>query len=446
MKEMTRKIPPFASGIVRRLEQAGFEAWLVGGCVRDLLRGEEPHDYDIATAARPDEVAAVFPKTIPTGVRYGTVTVFWVGGRAEVTTFRGESGYSDGRRPDAVQFGKSLTADLSRRDFTVNAMALHPQRGLRDPFGGEADLRAGLIRAVGEPRRRFAEDALRILRAYRFAARLGCVIEPATLAAARAAMERTGRLSGERIRGELDALLLGPRPGAALTLGRDGLFAALGFGGASFTTAQPFPGHLGRPKSAGFAAEGLQNTGGTPGRAFCGCCKMSQDSLCNTPLGGCPATRRARWAAFFALTSLPAEAVCRRLRFDNAARRDIAALLMELGRETPRTDADIRRRLGVLPPELYQESLRVRQALTGRDLTGCVRRLDDILARGDAYSLSSLAVSGKDLRDAGIPAGPEYARILARLLDRVVAHPEQNRPEILRALIPFLRDENFKNS
>lgn len=399
MNGLTESIPPFAAGIIRRLEQAGFEAWLVGGCVRDLLRGGRPHDYDIASSARPEETAAVFPQSIPTGVRYGTVTVRWGGGQAEVTTFRGESGYSDGRRPDEVQFGQSLAADLSRRDFTVNAIALHPQRGLRDLFGGIDDLRAGIIRAVGEPRRRFAEDALRILRAYRFAAQLDFGIEPATLAAARAAMAGTGRLSGERIRGELDAILSGPRPGAALVLGRDGLFAALGFSGASFDKDE-------------------------------------------TVLSGCPAARRARWAALFALTGLPAETVCRRLRFDNAARRDIAALLAELKREPPRTDTDIRRRLRVLPPELYGEYLRLRQALTGQDFSGCIRRLESILARGDAYSLSALAVNGRDLRDAGIPAGPEYARILACLLDRVAAHPEQNRPEILRALIPTLRDEN----
>lgn len=403
MNEYEQKIPAFAVAIVRRLEKAGFEAWLVGGCVRDLLLNKVPHDYDIASSARPDQVTALFERTVPTGARYGTVTVFQDGGRAEITTFRGESDYRDGRRPGRVRFGGSLAADLGRRDFTVNAMALHLDRGLRDPFHGRDDLHAGVIRTVGEPDRRFAEDALRILRAYRFAARLGFRMEPATLAAARAAMDRTARLSGERIRAELDAILLGPRPSAALQLREDGLFAALGLEK--------------RPVSA---KEGV--------------------------LENCPLSRRARWAAFLALTGLPAGAVCDRLRFDNATRRDSAALLAELRREPPRIDTEIRRRLRHLPPELYAEYLDVRAALTGCSASAAKRRLAGIRRRGEAYSLPQLAVGGSDLRAAGIPPGPEYARILERLLDYVTEHPDQNRPDALLPLIPGLRAEKANSS
>lgn len=388
-------IPSFAAEILRRLEAAGFEAWLVGGCVRDLLRGELPHDYDIATAARPEEVAAVFDRTAPTGVRYGTTTVFCGGGQAEVTTFRGESGYSDGRRPDRVRFGTDLKADLARRDFTVNAMALHPDRGLRDPYGGQSDLHTRVIRAVGDPARRFGEDALRILRAYRFAARLGFAVEPATLAAARAGMGLTARLSGERIRAELEAILLGPRPSAALVLTGDGLFAALGF--------TPRPG----------ASAGV--------------------------LERCPLTSRARWAAFLALTGLSATAVARRLRFDNATRQGASAILAELERQPPSTDTAMRRRLRHTPPDVFAEYLRVDAALAGRDPAGALARLGGILQRGEACSLSQLAVGGEDLRAAGIRPGPEYARILGTLLDRVIDDPALNRPNTLRAMIPALR-------
>lgn len=176
-------IPGPVRTVMDRLRKTGYEVFLVGGCVRDHLLGLQPHDYDLASSATPDQVAQLFEKTIPTGARHGTMTVLIEDTPVEVTTFRTESGYSDSRHPDAVTFVGTIQEDLARRDFTVNAMAWNPETGLVDPFGGRQDLEQGLIRAVGDPDRRFQEDALRMVRAHRFAARYGFAIEPETRAA-----------------------------------------------------------------------------------------------------------------------------------------------------------------------------------------------------------------------------------------------------------------------
>lgn len=191
---------------------AGEAACPVGGCVRDSLLGRTPGDWDVATSARPEVVQGLFARTVPTGLRHGTVTVLLDGMYLEVTAFRREEGYSDGRRPDRVVFGVGLTEDLARRDFTINAMALLPDGTVADPFGGEADLAARLIRCVGDPERRFREDALRMLRAVRFAAQLGFAIEEETAAALRREAAGLEQVSGERVRVELEKTLLSPRP------------------------------------------------------------------------------------------------------------------------------------------------------------------------------------------------------------------------------------------
>ena len=188
-----REIPGGVAALCARLRSAGREAYPVGGCVRDLLLGRTPGDWDVTTSARPEEVMALFERTVPTGIKHGTVTVLTGAGGVEVTTFRAEGGYADGRHPDAVTFGGDLAGDLSRRDFTINAMALGPDGAVIDPFGGRADLKAGLIRCVGEPERRFVEDALRMLRAVRFSAQLDFAIEGATAEALR----KNAGLNGE---------------------------------------------------------------------------------------------------------------------------------------------------------------------------------------------------------------------------------------------------------
>ena len=207
-----------AASLLDRLHAAGHAAYAVGGCVRDSLLGLVPHDWDLCTSATPAEVLALFGEEhcIPTGLQHGTVTIKSHGNLYETTTFRTEGAYSDGRHPDAVHFVPDVKEDLARRDFTINAMAYSAEEGLIDPFGGRADLAAGIVRAVGEPERRFEEDALRILRLYRFAARFGFAIDPATGAAARALGPHLDCVSAERIQEELLKLLAAPRPGSYL--------------------------------------------------------------------------------------------------------------------------------------------------------------------------------------------------------------------------------------
>ena len=210
----TIKLDPGAALLLDALHGAGHAAYAVGGCVRDSLLGQSPHDWDLCTSARPEQVMALFgeEKCIPTGLQHGTVTVKQGGRLYETTTFRTEGAYSDGRHPDVVCFVPDVREDLARRDFTINAMAYSAEEGLIDPFGGRDDLAAHLVRAVGEPERRFEEDALRILRLYRFAARFGFAIDPATGAAARALGTHLDCVSAERIQEELLKLLAAPRP------------------------------------------------------------------------------------------------------------------------------------------------------------------------------------------------------------------------------------------
>ena len=205
-------IPTPARQVLEQLHEAGFAAFVVGGCVRDSLLGKLPGDWDITTAARPEQVHKALNglTVLDTGLKHGTVTAVLDGQRLEITTFRTEGTYSDHRRPDSVTFASTIEEDLSRRDFTVNAMAFSPKTGLIDPFGGQNDLKNGILRAVGDPEKRFDEDALRILRGLRFAARLGFVIEEATAQAMRAQKHLLANLAAERVQAELLPLLCAP--------------------------------------------------------------------------------------------------------------------------------------------------------------------------------------------------------------------------------------------
>ena len=211
-------LDPGAAALLTRLHAAGHAAYAVGGCVRDSLLGQTPHDWDLCTSATPEQVLELFGEAhcIPTGLQHGTVTVKHGGELYEITTFRTEGAYSDGRHPDHVAFVPDVKEDLARRDFTINAMAYNAEEGLIDPFGGQNDLAVGIVRAVGEPQRRFEEDALRILRLYRFAARFRFAIDPATGQAARALCRHLDCVSEERIAEELSRLLAAPAPGAYL--------------------------------------------------------------------------------------------------------------------------------------------------------------------------------------------------------------------------------------
>ncbi len=224
------QIPGPVRACCAALERAGHAAYPVGGCVRDTLLGRVPGDWDVTTSAPPEATLALFDRTVPTGLKHGTVTVLLGGMALEVTTFRREGGYADGRHPDAVTFDATLEEDLSRRDFTVNAMALAPGGAIVDPFGGRADLERRLIRCVGDPDRRFQEDGLRLLRAVRFAAQLGFDLEPDTAAALARNAHCLDRVSGERVKAELEKILLSPRPEWAALPVELGMLARFGAG------------------------------------------------------------------------------------------------------------------------------------------------------------------------------------------------------------------------
>ena len=215
--KMIFAIPAYVEKTLTALEAAGHQAYCVGGCVRDSLLGQEPGDWDVTTSALPEETMAVFgEKAVPTGLKHGTVTVCWPEGKVETTTFRRDGAYVDHRHPEQVTFTDSLTEDLARRDFTVNAVALDLRGTLYDPFGGQTDLRKGILRCVGDPERRFSEDALRILRCLRFASRLGFAIDPETAAALVVCRELLREIAPERIHEELTKLLCGPHAAEVL--------------------------------------------------------------------------------------------------------------------------------------------------------------------------------------------------------------------------------------
>ena len=221
--KMIFAIPAYVEKTLTALEAAGHQAYCVGGCVRDSLLGQKPGDWDVTTSALPEETMAVFGETaVPTGLKHGTVTVLRDGMPVEITTYRTEGAYSDGRHPDSVSFTRSLAEDLCRRDFTVNAMAMDVHCGIVDLYGGREDLAAKCLRAVGDPATRFTEDALRILRAFRFAAKLGFAIEPATLTAAIVLAPRLRMVSRERVCAELTKLVCAPHAAEALTQMADG--------------------------------------------------------------------------------------------------------------------------------------------------------------------------------------------------------------------------------
>ena len=404
---MAFDIPSGPERILRTLTAAGYEAYLVGGCVRDLLRGELPHDWDICTSARPEETAACFTghRILETGIRHGTVTVLADSVPYEITTWRTEGPYSDGRRPDCVGFVGQMEQDLARRDFTVNAIALGLDGTLRDPFGGADDVRARLIRCVGEPARRFQEDGLRLMRALRFAAVLGYRIEDCTARALHENRAMLDKVAAERIRVELCALLTGQNAGEVL---------------------RHYPDVLCR-----FWPELAQN-------------RRWERTL--RALESSPNHITIRLAVLLRGV-VQAEQPLRRLKFDNATIKQVVTLVEHSDAPPPRDGKDIRRWLNKLGPEMFFQLLAVWQAdLTGQaplgrtpeEAAALLAELDQIrteaeqiVAEGQCFTLKDLAVSGRDVLAAGAVPGPAVGRVLDRLLERVLDGELPNRREIL---------------
>ena len=394
-------IDPGAAAVLDGLHAAGHSAYLVGGCVRDALAGRAPQDWDICTSALPEQVTALFgaDRCIPTGLRHGTVTVKMGGGLYEVTTFRTEGGYADGRHPDSVAFVADVRADLARRDFTINAMAYNEAEGLVDPFGGREDLLTRrVVRAVGDPAARFAEDGLRILRLYRFGAREELALDPATAAAAVACRERLGCVSAERVWQELSKLLAARRPGPWMPW-------------AILHALLP---ELPALEEAAYAAV-----------------LRAVDALPPDPL--------TRLAALLAPAG--AEGAARavaRLRCSRAESGVVCALVGECGlsltADPPRLQA--RRLLARLGPDLARRLLALRAAQTGdAGFDRVAAAAEALLAEGACIRAGQLAVNGRDLLAAGVPPGPAVGRALDALLAQVT---EERLPNERAALLGWL--------
>jgi tRNA nucleotidyltransferase (CCA-adding enzyme) len=439
------KVPEDVLGICRRLREKGMRGWIVGGCVRDLLRGKPAKDWDVATDAKPDDVLRFFRKVIPTGIQHGTVTVLVRGVPYEVTTLRGEGAYTDGRRPDKVEFVSDIAADLARRDFTFNAIALDPVDGhIIDPFEGRKDLDARVLRAVGDPAERFAEDGLRVLRAARFAATLECDIDPDTeraMASSRA-LSTYRRVSAERVRDEWMKSMLAQRPSIAFeTMRRTGILAITSPELMESVGCEQNKWHAfdvwGHAMACLDACEGgpvlrtaalLHDVGKPRSRAFS---DKTQDYT------------------FYEHERIGAEIadpLLARLRFSNDERARIVALVRHhlICYSDDWTDAAVRRWLRRVTPELAPDLYRlgVADALgKGRDAEEDVERMarleqrvTSLLAAGAALSAKDLAVNGKDLMtELGLPPGRAIGELLAHLVDVVTEDPELNERDKLLA-------------
>ncbi len=387
-------IPKEAEEIIAILESNGHEAYLVGGCVRDALMGLVPKDYDICTSALPKQIIPLFNKTIPTGLQHGTVTVINNGLPFEVTTFRTDAGYTDHRRPDAVVFSNSLTVDLKRRDFTINAMAFHPVKGLIDPFGGHNDLQRKIIRTVGDPRERFNEDALRMLRAIRFKARFGFSVHRNVMDAMIELARTIRYVSRERILSELNGILLSPFPEDIRVVFETGLS---GYIFPIQTDAAPKPGRL----------------------------NVLPEKL---PL---------RWAALLWEVGLTGDEelqlFCEDMRMSNALTKDICAILALLRHKLPETGYGLRRVISETGIPIFQDALTLAEA-TGAfntDFTAVRQLLKEIVIQQHCIRLADLAVGGNDLLQAGFAAGRELGDLLQVLFTCVLQKPGLNRKDLL---------------
>ena len=408
---MKLTLDPGAAALLDTLHAAGYAAYAVGGCVRDSLLGCTAHDWDLCTSALPQQVMALFgaEQCIPTGLQHGTVTIKYGGQLYETTTFRTEGSYTDGRHPDAVQFVPDVREDLARRDFTINAMAYNEAEGLVDPFGGQADLQNGLLRAVGEPQQRFTEDALRILRLYRFAARFGFALDAATARAARQLAPHLDCISAERIQEELAKLLAAPQPGAYL-----------------------------EPAVLAVVLPELTPENLTAAKPVVDACPAGEEKL------------PVRWAALLgALGETDTRRVLKRLRCSNACIEETAILVRETAGEgvcrsfseekasAHPGDIPLRQLLGRYGLCTVERLCALCAALHPQAAPACAlaaQRARQLETDGVCCRVSQLAVNGRDLMAAGIPAGPALRRVLEALLDGVIRTEYPNeKPALLAA-------------
>ena len=439
---MKFNIPPGVEHILQTLTDAGHEAYLVGGCVRDLLRGTKPHDWDICTSARPEEAERCFSghRIIETGLKHGTITVLEDGAPYEITTYRTEGPYSDSRRPDYVEFVSSLEADLARRDFTMNAIALGLDGGLRDPFGGADDIKVGLIRCVGEPAHRFQEDGLRIMRALRFASLLGYKIEDGTAGAIHENRHMLKYVAAERINVELCKLLVGERAGDILRQYPDVMCQFWPELGPLVTLEQNNPWHC---------WGGWEHTIHTVEAASPDLVLRLTMLLHDIGKPSCKSTDENGIDHFYghpAVSANLADQMLRKLKFDNRTRERVVLLVERHDVQLLPRSQVIRRWLNRLGPEVFFQLLEVRQADSMGQAPEKVRdrlaELDEIRAKAErilaerqCLTLKDLAVDGRDVIAAGIEPGPEVGRVLNGLLERVLRGETPNTRKTLLELI-----------
>ena len=420
-----------AAVLLDALHAAGYAAYAVGGCVRDGLLGLCPHDWDLCTSALPQQVMNLFgeERCIPTGLQHGTVTVKQGGGLYEITTFRTEGTYSDGRHPDEVHFVPDVREDLARRDFTINAMAYNEKEGLIDPFGGQNDLQQGIVRAVGVPHQRFTEDALRILRLYRFAARYGFAIDPATGQAAEALCTHLDCVSAERIEEELSKLLAAPAPAAYLDekiltvilpeLAPEALDAAKPAVDACPAGSENLSVRL----AALLLSLGEDGTRKVLRRLRCSNALIEETAVLVRESGGSSGSFLLGHESGH---SIARPTACggrvppqRTVLGETSAAPDTAAIRKLLGRY----GLTAVQRLAALGTALHPER--------AADFAAQARSAEQMEADGVCCRISQLAVNGRDLMAAGIPAGPGLRRVLEALLDGVIRGEYPNEKQAL---------------
>lgn len=441
MKIFDIRLPEKVNTIIITLQNAGFEAYVVGGCVRDSILGRQPEDWDITTSATPGETKALFEKTFDTGIKHGTVTILLDREGFEVTTYRIDGKYEDNRHPKEVTFTRSLKEDLLRRDFTINAMAYNEKEGLVDIFGGLTDLKEKRIRCVGDAKQRFLEDALRILRGIRFAAQLGFSIEDETRAGMRELAPTLRKISAERIQAELIKMLVSDRPGLLLEAYELGI------------TAQFLPEFDRLMKTEQETPHHMYNVGEHTIHAIE---NVRTDKILRLTMllhdMGKPALKtmdvsgRAHFKKHAFESEKIAGNVLRRLRFDNDTLRKVTRLVYYHDYRMSAEAENVRRAVNRIGEDLFSYYMEVRradvlaQSMYRREEK--IRNLDeieelysDIVKKEQCVSLKKLAVTGKDLIEAGMEPGKEIGKKLNELLELVIEKPELNtKKELLKFL------------
>ncbi len=444
---MELKIVDGAQRIIQKIQRAGFEAYIAGGAVRDLLMDKTPHDYDIATSALPEDIKRIFERTIDTGIKHGTVTVIENKTGYEVTTFRCDGEYTDGRHPDKVEFVTSAREDCARRDFTVNAMMYSLKKGVLDYFGGIRDISAKIIRCVGDPEERFKEDALRMLRAVRFKAMLGFEIEENTERAIKKCAVLIKKVSAERIREELNKILLSDNPDYIRDLNRLGLLKFI------IPELDKCFGERQRNKYH------IYDVG-----------EHTMQAVKNTPQDII-----LRWAALLHDTGKPccsstdangiihfyghhresrriAVDVLHRMKMDSDSIKDITLLVEHHDYRVESSYPAVKRMMAKTGAELFEKLLLLQKAdNTGKNpkfLPERLRRIDgglniyrQVIASGQPYRISDLVINGKDLMNIGYRQGRDIGDTLKALLDEVIIKPELNNREYLMKRAKELRKQ-----